>query len=253
LETGVLKLADDCPFRCTYCSVPQVYPKFRGRPLDRSLRELEFLVSYGARHIAFYDDALLFQPEQILRPFLNQVRRKNIQVSFHTPNALNARFVTPEIAKLMISAGFNQIYLGFESSAYTWQKRTGGKVYSHELARAVAYLVNAGALPEHLHAYIIVGHPQNVEQSVEQSIILAHSLGITVTLSEFSPLPGTPDGEGCRGSIDLDEPLWHNKAAFTLKMLGDSETNRIKNLAAQLNRRLSMASGEVQRFVQPQL
>src|SRR5574341_1405265 len=41
LSTGVLKLADGCPFRCTYCSVPKVYPKFDARPLERSLAELD--------------------------------------------------------------------------------------------------------------------------------------------------------------------------------------------------------------------
>lgn len=35
LHVGCLKLADGCPFRCTYCSVPQVYPPFASRPLDR--------------------------------------------------------------------------------------------------------------------------------------------------------------------------------------------------------------------------
>jgi hypothetical protein len=39
LRSGVLKLADGCPFRCTYCSVPQVYPQFHARPLDHSLAE----------------------------------------------------------------------------------------------------------------------------------------------------------------------------------------------------------------------
>jgi hypothetical protein len=39
LQPGVIKLADGCPFRCTYCSVPQVYPKFHPRPIDRSIAE----------------------------------------------------------------------------------------------------------------------------------------------------------------------------------------------------------------------
>lgn len=54
LTTGVLKLADGCPFRCNYCSVPQVYPKFHARPLVHSLAELEFLTRLGVDHVAFY-------------------------------------------------------------------------------------------------------------------------------------------------------------------------------------------------------
>jgi hypothetical protein len=238
IETGILKLADGCPFRCTYCSVPQVYPKFHGRPLVASLAELQWLHRLGAEHVAFYDDALLYQPEEILKPFLSEVLRRKIPVKFHTPNALNARFISRELSQLMIDAGFKQIYLGFESSAFTWQKKTGGKVYSDELARAVENLINAGADRRCLHAYLIVGHPAGDEQGVEESMRFAHSLGIKIMLSEFSPIPGTPDGESCRRLIDISEPLCHNKTVFTLRMLGQVELNRLKTLSSELNRSL---------------
>lgn len=238
LNTGVLKLADGCPFRCTYCSVPQVYPKFHSRPLDQSLAELEFLVGLGVENVAFYDDALLYQPEQLLKPFLREILHRRIRVNFHAPNALNARFINRELAEIMIAARFKNIYLGFESSSYGWQKKTGGKIYSDELAHAVTHLIRAGADPRQLYAYLIVGHPQGDEQDVVASMQFANNLGIRVMLSEFSPLPGTPDGENCRRWVDLAEPLWHNKTAFTMRQLGQREINRLKNLANALNRRI---------------
>ena len=238
LQTGVLKLADGCPFRCTYCSVPQVYPQFRVRPLTRSLAELEFLVRLGVEHVVFYDDALLYRPELILKPFLKETLRRNIRVQFHTPNALNARFIDREMAELIVRSNFKNIYLGFESSAYAWQKKTGGKVYSSELERAFLNLIAAGCDPRGVHAYLIVGHPNSEEQSIEDSMRLAHTLGIRIMLSEFSPIPGTPDGEQCRRWIDLDEPLWHNKTVFTIFRLGGAEVERLKKLTADLNARL---------------
>ena len=66
----------------------------------------------------------------------------------------------------------------------------------------------------------------------------AHGLGIRIMLSEFSPIPGTPDGEQCRRWIDMDEPLRHNKTAFVIDRMGAAEINRLKNLASRLNRRL---------------
>jgi radical SAM superfamily enzyme YgiQ (UPF0313 family) len=203
-----------------------------------SLAELKWLHRLGVKHVAFYDDALLYQPEKILKPFLSEVLRRKIQVKFHTPNALNARFISRELSQLMIDAGFKQIYLGFESSAFTWQKKTGGKVYADELARAVEDLVDAGADQGCIHAYLIVGHPAGDEQGVEESMRFAHSLGIKVMLSEFSPIPGTSDGESCRRRIDLSEPLCHNKTVFTLRMLGQVELNRLKILSSELNRSL---------------
>jgi radical SAM superfamily enzyme YgiQ (UPF0313 family) len=159
-------------------------------------------------------------------------------VNFHTPNAFNARFMTRELADLMIASGFKNVYLGFESTAYDWQQKTGGKVHSDELARAVDHLMAAGVEPRQLHAYIIIGHPKSDDQQVDDSIRFAHGLGIRVVLSEFSPIPGTPDGERCQQWTDLAEPLSHNKTGFALRRLGLLELNRLKQLAKDLNRQL---------------
>jgi radical SAM superfamily enzyme YgiQ (UPF0313 family) len=239
LNTGVLKLAQGCPFKCSYCSVPQVYPQFHGYPLEMSMQELEFLCRLGAKNIVFYDDALLYQSGKILIPFLESVLKREILINFHTPNALNARFITKDLALLMVQAGFKTFYLGFESSAYEWQKKTGGKIYSDEFARAIDNLYQAGANLEDVTAYLIIAHPQGELQNVEASMRFANSLGIRVMLSDFSPIPGTPDGEACRNWVDLDEPLMHNKTAFPIIFLGEGEVNRLKQICRELNGKIS--------------
>jgi hypothetical protein len=234
-EVGVIKITEGCPFRCTYCSVPLVYPNFTGRPLDACVEEVRHLARLGARHVAFYDDALLFKPDRILLPFLDAVLRQDLRLSFHTPNALNARFITPEIARLMVRAGFKTFFLGFESSDYEWQRKTGGKVYSDEFVDAVRALREAGAFS--VSAYIIVGHPDSAGQHVEECIRFAAGYGARVMLSEFAPIPGTPDGDACRAFTDIDEPLNHNKTAFTTRFLGAERLDGLKALCRQVNRR----------------
>ena len=238
VHVGALRLSDGCPFRCSYCSVPKVYAGFRPRPLGRALGELELLVECGAENVAFYDDALLCDAEKVLVPFLEEVIRRGIRVNLHTPNALNARFVTAELADLMVRAGFKTFYLGFESVSRQWQQGTGGKVFSEELARSVRHLLAAGADPAHITAYQILGHPESDIQEIEASMRFVHSLGIRGMLADFSPIPGTMDGEACRRWVDLDEPLMHNKTAFPIIRLGFDEVNRLKDLQRQLNRDL---------------
>ncbi len=237
LKTGVLKLTDGCPFKCTYCSVPKVYGKFTPRDMKRSFAELELLVTLGAENVAFYDDALLFEPDKVLVPFLEKVIKNKIKVNFHSPNALNARFLTNEIAKLMVRAGFKTFYLGFESTSSKWQKQTGSKVFSEELEQAVSHLKSAGADLRDITAYQILGHPHSDIQELEESMRFVHSLGIRGMLADFSPIPGTPDGELCRKWVNLDEPLMHNKSAFPVILLGFDETNRLKDLQRKLNRK----------------
>jgi radical SAM superfamily enzyme YgiQ (UPF0313 family) len=238
LNVGVLKLSNGCPFNCTYCSVPEVYGKFKARPLERSLDELALLCRPGVKNIAFYDDALLFNAEQVLIPFLNEVIKQNIKVNFHSPNALNARFLTSELAELMVRAGFKTFYLGFETASAEWQRQTGSKVSSDELVQAVQHLFYAGANPQDITAYQILGHPQIDIQQLEDSMRFVNSLGIRGMLADFSPIPGTPDGLYCREWVDMDEPLYHNKTAFPIIMMGFDESNRLKDIQRQLNRSL---------------
>ncbi|HME61316.1 MAG TPA: hypothetical protein VKH62_08690 [Candidatus Binatia bacterium] len=43
-------------------------------------------------------------------------------------------------------------------------------------------MLRAGADPGLLHAYLIVGHPNSDEQSLEETMTFAHGLGISVML-----------------------------------------------------------------------
>lgn len=232
-QVGVMKLTEGCPFRCTYCVVPRTAPDFTSRPARECLEEVRDLARLGARHVAFYDDALLFNSGDCLAPFLRSVISEKIGLSFHTPNALNARLLTPEIAALMVRAGFASFFIGLENGADDWQQRTGGKVSQGEFAEAVAALRSAGA--RYICAYVLIGHPDSGLDEVEATMRFAHDQGARVLLSEFAPVPGTPDGECCRPWADIEEPLSHNKTAFTIRRFGVQQVNRMKELCRQLN------------------
>ena len=235
LDVGVLKLSQGCPFNCTYCSVPKVYRGFKARPMQRCLAELELLSQHQVANIAFYDDALIFDAKKVLMPFLEEALKRGIKANFHSPNALNARFVTRELARLMIQTGFKTFYFGLESTSAQWHQVTGSKVSPNELSKAVEHLVGAGADPTSITAYQILGHPYITSQELENSMHFVKGLGIRGMLADFSPIPGTPDGEMARKWVDMDEPLFHNKTAFPIILLGFDEANRLKDLQRKLN------------------
>lgn len=240
LNVGVMTLTRGCPFRRSYCYVPQSGIGFSARPLKECLEDLTLLASLGVRNIAFYDDALLFEPEQILVPFLQTVINKKFKLNFHTPNALHARFLTAGIARLMVRAGVKTFYLGFESHSKIFQQETGAKVVSDELTFAVRNLLAAGAAPQNITAYEMLGHPRADVQQLEQSMRFVNSLGIRITLSDFSPIPGTPDGDLCRSIMDLSEPLNHNKTAFPIRFLGPEKVDYYKQMCKILNKNLGL-------------
>jgi pyruvate-formate lyase-activating enzyme len=235
-ETAAMKLTNGCPFKCTYCTVPIFEKGFTAKPLEEAIEELKFLVSLGVKNIAFYDDALLYKSDEVLKPFLKYVIENEIGVNFHTPNALNARFIDKQIAGLMVKAGFKSFYLGFESRAEDFQKRTGAKVFDNEFSDAVENLVSAGADKSSISAYLILGHPRFDIQDVEESMRFVNKLGVRVMLADFSPIPGTEDGKLCEKYVDMNEPLMHNKTAFGVILLGSEKVNRIKDMCRKLNR-----------------
>lgn len=235
LKTAAMKLTTGCPFNCTYCWTGQNDSAFKHRPLDHCLADLQLLINKGVTDIAFYDDALLFQPEKLLKPFLEHIINNKIKANFHTPNALHAGLLNPDIAQLLVKAGFKTFYLGFESSSEAFHAKTGGKVSANQLESAVQNLVSAGAKKTYITAYQILGHPDSNLQQLETSMKFVNKLGIRIMLSDFSPLPNTPDGEKCRQWIDLDEPLNHNKTAFPIALLGNDKVNQIKDLRHKLN------------------
>ncbi|OGV67357.1 MAG: hypothetical protein A2283_09110 [Lentisphaerae bacterium RIFOXYA12_FULL_48_11] len=237
LQTGTIRLSDGCPFSCSYCSVQSIYPAFTPRAQERCTHELDLMKSKNVQNIAFYDDALLHNPDICLMPFLQYVLSKQYKFNFHTPNALNARLITPELAGLMIKAGVKTFYLGFESMSEEWQKNTGNKVLNDDIIAAVNNLIKAGADTSNIFAYIIAGHPDHNIQKVRESMNFVHNLGINIMLSEYSPVPGTKDSTKCQNLTSIDEPLMHNKTAFTIRSLGESEVQQLKLLCKELNGR----------------
>lgn len=235
LGTGVLKLTRGCPFRCSYCYVPVRGERFAVRPLDEVMTDFETMRQVGVSNAAFYDDALLVQPESVLFPFLEAVSGQGGGVHFHTPNGMHARMIDSQMARRLVKGGMKTFYLGYESASPEFQKQTGSKLTADDLAGAVEALRSAGVPAESIIAYEMLGHPKGDVQRVEESMRYAASLGIRVMLSEFSPIPGTPDGELCRKMVDLDEPLCHNKSAFPILLLGWDKVVYYKNLCRELN------------------
>ena len=217
LPVGVLKLTEGCPFRCSYCSVPQVYGRFRTRPPDESLRELDMLVRRGARNVAFYDDALLHRPDAALKPFLRGVVERPVDVSFHTPNGLHARFIDRPLARKMHRTGFVTVRLGLETIDPNQEARDGGKVDRASFAAAVEALFEVGYSAREVAAYVLIGRPGQSISQARAAVEFAHSLGIEARSAQFSPIPGTVEWQAAvaAGHIPSDaDPLLHNNSIY---------------------------------------
>ena len=209
-----LLTARGCPFSCVYCASSRLFPGFSRRNPLRVADEIEHWVTqYGTTDFALYDDAFLAENEAHARPILKEIIARELNIRLHFPNGLHIRYITKEIAELMMAAGCKTIRLGLETADADRQKQTGGKVVTEEFMRAAGFLRKAGFTAQEVGVYILAGLPDQEAGEVFNTIQIVQEAGLRAVIAEYSPIPGTAlwDRAVAASSFPLaDEPLFHN-------------------------------------------
>ncbi|MGC8777961.1 MAG: radical SAM protein, partial [Candidatus Caldatribacteriaceae bacterium] len=156
---------------------------------------------------------LLFRSEEGFLPLLQKLVAERLPVTFHLPNGLHARYVTPTLARLMYAAGFRTIRLSLETASPSWQEQTGGKVSQEEFERAVRYFREAGFSSHELEVYLLFGWPGSTSEDLKMSVDSVRSMGLVPRLALYAPTPETLFYRELP-SFFQEEPLWHNKIAY---------------------------------------
>ena len=243
-DAAVIRLNEGCPLNCDYCASKKISPCFvPGNAEDvfywlKSVHEL-----HGTSNFAFYDDALLFESENVLKPFLNMVtgyREKTGSVlNFYTPNAMHIRYIDSTVAALMHKAGFREVRLGFESESENFHAEHDRKYSTGSFHESIRLLTDAGFSREQIIVYILAGLPGQRADEVEETIRYAAGEGLTLSVSEYSPVPGSQlwdlSVEKSRYPL-IDEPLYHNNTFFPMEWEGFSRSDmqRLKDLSKNL-------------------
>ena len=146
-------------------------------------------------------------------PILKEIIRRKLNVRFHFPNGLHIRYITHEVAELMMEAGCKTVRLGLETAEPTRQLSTGGKVSTEEFIRAVDALKKAGFTDKEVGVYILAGLPGQEVKEVYNTIQLVKEQGLKPLIAEYSPIPGTALWEKAVALSPFpiaEEPLFHN-------------------------------------------
>jgi len=231
-----------CPYSCAYCASRLLRRTFVQRPVGEVVDEIAYYVEQlRTDDIAFYDDALLANPEAHIKPILREVIRRGLNVRFHAPNGLHANMIDCELALLMRAAGFATVRLSLESVTREFLTDSCDKVTLEGFKGAVANLSSAGYPPGAIEAYVMMGVPGQRLGDVEQAMHFAHKVGALVRLADFSPIPGTKCFDTAVQTYDLNpgEPLLQNSSVLPHLVPGMwGEHQRLKMRARELNSRL---------------
>ena len=212
-----------CPYRCSYCASSILNEGFLQRDPSLIVREIRELCHTGVRDFAFYDDALLVNADAHLKRMLKSIISSKMSVRFHCPNGIHARFMDDEMASLMKQAGFTTLRLSLETADADRQMKTGGKVTSEALQKAVGYLKKYGFRKENIGIYVMYGLPGQSFREVQESVNFVKGLGVRINLTEYSPLPETDCWNELKNKGIISEsldPLLTNNSVFSLLFSG---------------------------------
>ncbi len=221
-----------CPYRCRYCASHFLDPELVRRDPNEVLEEIIFWhKGFNVQDFAFYDDALLVESDTHAAVLLEAIAGLDMNLRFHTPNALHVKEVTADIARLMRRTGFRTIRLGLETSDFSLHSDLDNKVAEGDFEQAAHNLLEAGFTSNEIGAYLLIGLPGQSVNSVIKSIDLVARASATPYLAEYSPIPQTALWEKAIAHSEYDlasEPLFHNNTL--LPCWDDSQKKELPKL-----------------------
>jgi radical SAM superfamily enzyme YgiQ (UPF0313 family) len=224
-----------CPFDCSFCASRYVWGRrVRFRPIDHLLREITGLTSKGINTLYFCDDTF-----GVNREWLVKLCHALIDAcpGLRWSCEIHARLIDDDTLSLMKRAGCYQIELGIESGNNEILRRIRKQITIEQGLAAAQKVTNHGI---ELAAYFLIGFPFETEENLQDTYRAIRQLRnrATVTLSIFTPFPGTELYEFCveNGLIDQDYDIsMHNLQsldAFTLHV----EPERFLAIASEIER-----------------
>ena len=185
--------------RCTFCSWPQLYPRFRVRTVENVLDEIgKIIEKYPVREIM--DDTGTFPRGEWLRKFCRGVIERGYQrkIGFDC----NFRFgaASSDDYRLMKEAGFRFLLFGLESGNQETLNRLKKNLQVETIVESCRMAREAGLFP---HITIMFGYPWEDYDQARRTLelgryLLKKGFAYTMQATIVVPYPGTPLYQECR-------------------------------------------------------
>jgi radical SAM superfamily enzyme YgiQ (UPF0313 family) len=181
-----------CPMRCNFCSMFQVMgPKLRARSPSHVVDEIDMLYhEYGQTHFTFMDDNINLNKRHIVT-ICEEIRRRNLDILFETPNGLMVSALDREVMDAMAAAGWVRGAIAIESGSDYIRNEIMGKRLKREKIYEVTSL--AKSYPDlYLKAYFIIGMPEDTPETLQETYDMIMDIDVDEPyVTNLLPFPGT--------------------------------------------------------------
>jgi B12-binding domain/radical SAM domain protein of rhizo-twelve system len=172
-----------CPFSCTFCAKENFRNKFRQRPLETVLHEIDALIESGVTYVYFVDE--IFLPN---RPLLEALVERPVEFGVQ----MRIDLFDNELLELLGRAGCVSIEAGVESVTREGRSLLAKKcrLSTPEL---VELLVTAKRFVPFVQANLLNGDTDPVEDvKAFRSALMEHGVWVNDPVPLF-PYPGSPE------------------------------------------------------------
>ena len=160
-----------CPYRCTFCSNPQMWGKlWRARPAEDVVAEIKHLHStYGANHFDFTDLTLAVKKEWLIE-FCEEMIKAKMSISWALPSGTRSEVLDYPILKLLKDAGLNDIDYAPESGSEKILKIMKKQITINNLLASIKSAKQVGLK---IKVNIILGYPEETRKDVLDTLWFA--------------------------------------------------------------------------------
>jgi radical SAM superfamily enzyme YgiQ (UPF0313 family) len=109
-----LVMSRGCPYRCSFCSVPDFIPEFRYRNVDTVIDEIKYWVNKGQTNFFCHDSIINGNPKW-LKEFCEKIIENDLKITWGGNMRLQTTMRDLDTMRLYRKAGLMKMITGFES------------------------------------------------------------------------------------------------------------------------------------------
>ena len=185
-EVATIKTAFSCPYNCNFCYCTLLAGgKYRARDLDLVIEELKTIES---ENVQIVDDDFLVDKSRLME-FVRLVRENNIKKTYICYSRADFIANNEDIVKELSSIGVKYFLVGLEAISNEELTAMNKQVSLDENRKCIEVLRNTNA---HCIALLIAPISADKEYFNKLYHFVKETKLLYVTVSIFTPIPGTP-------------------------------------------------------------
>jgi radical SAM superfamily enzyme YgiQ (UPF0313 family) len=184
-----------CPYTCTFCSNEEMWTrKYSMRDGEKLAQEMQYMKEkYNVTGFTFMDSTFIINRRKTLE-FCQALIKKKLNVSYQLPAGTRCEAFDEELVLALERSGLKNFALAPESGSEMIRNVIKKEINIDSFMHTVKIILRKTQMT--IGCFIVIGFPEDTPQTMKESLQLVRKLALLgvddVTVSKFTPYPGSP-------------------------------------------------------------